>query len=170
MRPLIRLIATLAAVVIGASLMSSATTANAATTSTKTAKVQVGRDQLRPATNPDANTVNFCGRCRVPHCFAAISMSPDQAYGWANDRNARYKAVRAAHRNCRAQSNYPGRCTKMGSVGNGCMAVAIKTNSYGWITKWRTGFGKSLRSAKRQAKNRNHGGRIRAAVCTTRRY
>jgi hypothetical protein len=110
-------------------------------------------------------------RCRVPYCYGAISMSPDRAYGYYVNSPRRKWAVQKAHRRCKAESGYPGYCRKMGSIGNGCMAVAIKTNSDGWITHWKTGFGRSLKAAKRQAHRRLAGwDKIRAALCTTRRY
>ena len=155
-----RMIAALAAALLGVSVMSaiSPTTAHARAVSAPSERVTVERDAQRAA------------GCRIPNCYAAVSLSPDQAYGYTYNRATRARAVRIAHRKCKANSNYPGQCTKMGSVGNGCMAVAIKTNSNGWITAWATGFGRSARAAKRQAIRRNDGGRIRVWTCTSRRY
>jgi hypothetical protein len=99
-------------------------------------------------------------------CFGAISMSPDQAWGGYRNTATRRAAITRAHKICKRNSAFPGRCTKMGWVRNGCMAVAIKTNSDGWITDWASGFANTKRAAVREAKNKNNGGRIRAWLCT----
>ncbi len=161
MKSFVRLFAALAAALLGVTLLSAPISSSASPTPSDREVRTAPVDKLERSR---------AGRCRPPYCFGAISMSPDQAYGLANERSSRSRAVRAAHRRCKAQSNYPGFCQKMGSIGNGCMAVAIRVNSNGWITHWKTGFGRTKYAAKRQALRRNNGGRIRTWLCTSRRY
>lgn len=109
------------------------------------------------------------GRAPINY-FGSIAMSPDQAYGGAYNYRTKAKAKGVAMRGCKRNSNYPGKCRSMGWVRNGCMAVAIKTNSSGWITAWASGYARNRAGAKRQAFKRlpGSGGRIRASVCTAR--
>ncbi|MFT4083558.1 MAG: DUF4189 domain-containing protein [Nocardioides sp.] len=163
MKAIIRVVAAFAVTALGVTTLSLLSPAQGATT--HAAATRAGQ-----AARAHVGTTLGRARCHVPRCYGAISVSPDQAYGWYNDARTRSSAVRKAQRHCKAESNYPGYCRKLGSIGNGCMAVAIKTDSNGWITKWASGFARTLAKAKRHAKHNNGGGRIRAALCTTRRY
>ncbi|UMG93835.1 DUF4189 domain-containing protein [Nocardioides sp. TF02-7] len=159
MKPFLRIIAAFAALAIVGSIMSatgSAQAAPAAPSERATTPALVAKAER------DAQRAVRCFR----KCFGAVSMSRDQAWGGYINTPTRKGAIQRAHKRCKSLSNYPGQCRKLGWVRNGCMAVAIKTNSQGWITSWATGYANRKAVANRKAKKRNGGGKIRASICT----
>lgn len=101
--------------------------------------------------------------------YASIAVSPDQGYGYSYDYRNKKGAKKRAMNGCKNSSHYPQYCRSLGWVRNGCLSVAIKTRSDGWITQWASGWGANRAAAKRKAFKRlpGSGGRILKTVCTS---
>jgi hypothetical protein len=110
--------------------------------------------------------------CFIPRCYGAIALANrDAAVGGVYNYASKFRALRAAKRQCRIHSNFPRSCRARGWVRNGCVALAIKRRADGSVARWGRGVAYTKRRAYRQALN--YCARPRcvkwAHVCTSRR-
>lgn len=119
-----------------------------------------------PASNASTSSAPTTERSRA--FYGAIALSADSTIAYSYDYRTKRRALRAAYRKCKARAEYPGTCTKVGWVRNGCGAVAVKYGTNGLVSRYKFGWGRTKAIAKANAR-RNFGGQIRGWVCTTRR-
>lgn len=105
---------------------------------------------------------------RYRRYYGSIALSGDGAAGLSYDYRTKKAAKKAAMRSCKARSYYPGRCFTVAWVSNGCLAVAVKKDRNGWITRYSWGIDYRLKKAKNQAKRRLGVNKVYTWVCTTR--
>ena len=100
--------------------------------------------------------------------YGAIALSADSTIAYAYDYRTKGRALKAAYKRCKRKAHYPGTCTKVGWVRNGCGAVAVKYGNDGLVSRYKFGWGATKTRAKQNAQ-RGFGGQLRGWVCTTRR-
>jgi hypothetical protein len=106
---------------------------------------------------------------QVRNYYGAIAISVDQAWGLSYDYRTKRAAKSHAKQKCKANSNYPGRCTVTVWVRNGCAATAVKVNQDGFVTRYASAFARSKATAKRKALNKlSRPKKVIAWTCTTR--
>lgn len=96
--------------------------------------------------------------CRVPRCYAAISVNPrNRAYGWAYNQPTRHRARYVAQRACRNHS--PGAkkyCVRLVWVRGGCAAAAFRTRG-GVLREYAGAYARTKRAAIHKARYRTRG-------------
>lgn len=103
--------------------------------------------------------------------YGAIALSVDGAGGIANDKRTKFRAKRAAKRQCKRRSDYPGQCKVGVWVRNACGAISVKRNADGFITRYGWAVRRYKRPAIRAAQHKCGRKCQRYAwVCTTRRF
>ena len=112
--------------------------------------------------------------CRVPHCYAAISVNAwNGKWGVSYNQPTRHRAVARAQQACRNHSQrYRPHCEKLIWTRNGCAAAAYRVRN-GTLQEYGAAYARYRGDAEAKAlrKVRGPGHRhIWTWVCTTRRY
>jgi hypothetical protein len=104
---------------------------------------------------------------QVRNLYGSIAISVDQAWGISYNYRTKRAAKAKAKRECKANSEYPGRCTVTVWVRNGCAATAVKTRD-GFVTRYASDFARTRAKAKRDAlKKLSRPKKIIASTCTS---
>ncbi|GAA3815283.1 DUF4189 domain-containing protein [Nocardioides panacisoli] len=112
--------------------------------------------------------------CRIPRCYAAISVNPwNGKWGVSYNQPTRHRAVARAQQACRNHSQrYRPHCEKLIWTRNGCAAAAYRVRN-GTLQEYGAAYARYQGAAKSKAlrKVRGPGHRhIWTWVCTSRRY
>lgn len=102
--------------------------------------------------------------------YGAISLAfTGGAVGWSYDYGTKASAKRAAQRACRARSDYPWSCRKIAWVRNGCLALAVRWDNDGDVSRYGWAVRRNRTAAYRVAKRECGWGCVRRAyTCTSR--
>ncbi len=104
---------------------------------------------------------------QVRNYYGSIAISVDQAWGISYNYRSKRVAKSKAKQKCKANSEYPGRCTVTVWVRNGCAATAVKINQDGFVTRYASDFARTRAKAKRDAlKKLSRPKKIIASTCT----
>ena len=105
---------------------------------------------------------------QVRNLYGSIAISVDQAWGISYNYRTKRAAKSKAKKECKANSEYPGRCTVTVWVRNGCAATAVKVNQDGFVTRYASDFARTRAKAKRDAlKKLSRPKKIIASTCTS---
>lgn len=109
---------------------------------------------------------------RARRYYGAIALSYDNTVTGKYDVRTKARAKRAALRKCQRLAAVPDSCRTVVWVRNGCAAVSVRLRDDGTVAKYGWGTGRTKAVAKRRALRAVPGShdRIRAWLCTTRRF